>query len=315
MKDVIKKYRNNHLTSEEVRELRERLESTANQQIEEAIYDDWSDFEPAPSENDLETERRVFERISPTLHNDSPKNAWSVIRIITSVAAVIIIGLLSYSTYYFYTSTYEVSAQRFSASTSAWERADILLPEGSLVKLNQMSEINYTAGDFSGKTRNVEFNGEGYFDVSKIPHRPFRITTSELEIVVKGTSFNLMARKEEDKAVLSLIDGAVELTYRKTGETVTLCQSEKATVNYAAGDIEVSRIGENDNTLAWKLGRLTFVNAGYDEVIEQLRSHYGDKLPPITKREYNERFTGMIPLDNVNVAMEIVSTTFPDTDY
>ena len=45
-------------------------------------------------------------------------------------------------------------------------RSEIMLPDGSLVKLNAGSEVVYSY-DPKKKTREVDFQGEGFFDVSK----------------------------------------------------------------------------------------------------------------------------------------------------
>lgn len=311
MKQLIKKYRSNSLTPEEIVYMREHLDAFTDEEIIDAIGDDWRDFEPDSSLCDGDAETRVKERLSRIVTPGKRGGIQGFLKYVGRVAAVAVIALLGYSSYHFYEKSRLMGAQQFMVSTGEYERANVMLPDGSMVELNNASEVSYTVDDFGGATRKIAFNGEAFFEIVPMPDRPFVIKAGEVEVVVKGTTFNLMAREDGEKAVLSLIEGKVELTALKSDTTIDLSPDEKAVVDLTNGEIEVSPIEDNDNVLAWHLGRLTFVNAGYDEVMNQLRVHYGDAIPvEISGGAHSERFTGMIPLDNVSVALDIISTTF-----
>ena len=314
MKHIIKKYRNNRLSPDEIKEIREKIDMLSEKQIAEAIYDDWHDYEPQTSDSDAEVEARVLNRLKTNLGISRANRVTHFLYMVGRIAAVALICLLGYSTFHYYSAMKEIASQQVVASTGDGERANITLPDGSLITLNHKSSIIYAGADFSGEIRRVKFDGEAYFDITHLPQRPFIVETPELEVLVKGTIFNLLTRRERDTAVLSLIEGNVQLTCRKTGETVELKSNEKAILNYDTGSIAVYPIGENDNTLAWRLGRLTFVNATYDEVIAQLQSHYDSQELSLPSQVRNERFTGVIPLNNLDVALEIVNTTFPEAN-
>ena len=310
MKKVIKKYRDNSITPEEVEYLNDYLNSHTDEQLADAIYDDWKTFEPQKNQYDLEAEKRVKQRLSQIIKSNKQSQWHDVFVLIGRVAAILIIGLLCYSSYYFYNSNKELGSQLFCVSTNSGERVNIVLPDSSIVDLNSSSDIKYTVSDFRGNNRKISFNGEAYFDIKTLPHRPFIIDAGEIEVVVKGTIFNFMVREGDDEAVLSLLKGSVQITSRKTAETVDIHPDEKAVINYVTGNIEVRPIGINDNITAWRSDRLTFVNATYQEVISQLGKFYGDSIFKSPTSEYSERFTGMIPLNNLAVAINIVSTTF-----
>lgn len=310
MKKVIKKYRDNSITPEEVEYLHDYLISHTDEQLADAIYDDWKTFEPQKNQYDLEAEKRVKQRLSQIIKSNKQSQWHDVFVLIGRVAAILIIGLLCYSSYYFYNSNKELGSQLFCVSTNSGERVNIVLPDSSLVDLNSSSDIKYTVSDFKGDNRKISFNGEAYFDIKTMPHRPFIIDAGEIEVIVKGTIFNFMVREGDDEAVLSLLKGNVQLTSRKTAETVDIHPNEKAVINYVTGNIEVIPIGINDNITAWRSDRLIFVNATYQEVISQLGKFYGDSIFTSPTSEYSERFTGMLPLNNLAVAINIVSTTF-----
>jgi ferric-dicitrate binding protein FerR (iron transport regulator) len=79
------------------------------------------------------------------------------------------------------------------------------LPDGSQVYLNRNSAVSY---DKDFKTRNIELEGEAFFSV--VPgETPFVVKTSEGEIDVVGTEFNV---KAEAKALaVEVEEGVVDL--------------------------------------------------------------------------------------------------------
>ena len=85
-------------------------------------------------------------------------------------------------------------------STGYGNRSEVVLPDGSVVKLNSGSELVYTY-DADKKTREVHFQGEGFFDVAKDKDKPFVIRMADsLRLCVHGTSFNLRAYADEEMA-------------------------------------------------------------------------------------------------------------------
>ena len=92
-------------------------------------------------------------------------------------------------------------------------RSDVVLPDGSTIKLNSGSNITYTY-DSRKKVREVHFQGEGFFDVSK-SKIPFVVYMPDgLEVKVLGTSFNLQAYADDPVVKASLVEGKIELNYK-----------------------------------------------------------------------------------------------------
>lgn len=88
-------------------------------------------------------------------------------------------------------------------------RSEVVLPDGSVVKLNSGSDITYSY-NAKEKIREVNFQGEGFFDVSK-NKIPFVIKMNNgLRLKVHGTSFNLQAYTDEKTVEASLVEGGTE---------------------------------------------------------------------------------------------------------
>lgn len=86
-------------------------------------------------------------------------------------------------------------------------KLNVVLPDGSTVWINADSKLVYSS-DFGKNNRNLELNGEGYFEV--IPGEiPFVILTDSAQIKVLGTKFNVRNYKDDKTVRVSLLKGSV----------------------------------------------------------------------------------------------------------
>ncbi len=106
------------------------------------------------------------------------------------------------------TATAKVPANEISINPGS--RSKIVLPDGSQVWINSGSKLTY-ANSFKGSTREVQLNGEAYFDVVKDAAHPFIVHTSGIDIKVLGTAFNVKAFKAEPVVEATLIHGSIEV--------------------------------------------------------------------------------------------------------
>lgn len=90
----------------------------------------------------------------------------------------------------------------------AKEQKDVTLPDGTTVCMNANSILKYKE-NFGTANRNIQFYGEGYFNVHSNASLPFIIKTKTVQTKVLGTEFNLRCYDAEDVHVtlvkLSLI--------------------------------------------------------------------------------------------------------------
>ena len=87
------------------------------------------------------------------------------------------------------------------------------LPDGTLVVLNAGSRMVY-GQDFGVENREVELEGEGYFEVTHQEEKPFRVSSKNISLTVLGTKFNFRDYSQEDEVVVSLREGRVQLFNR-----------------------------------------------------------------------------------------------------
>ncbi|RZK37353.1 MAG: hypothetical protein EOO90_25385, partial [Pedobacter sp.] len=83
----------------------------------------------------------------------------------------------------------------------------ITLPDGTKVWLNAISSLKFP-NKFTSKNREVELEGEAYFEVAKDASKPFSVSTKHTKVSVLGTHFNVMAYPEDVSTQTTLLEGS-----------------------------------------------------------------------------------------------------------
>jgi transmembrane sensor len=87
-------------------------------------------------------------------------------------------------------------------------RSQITLPDGTKIWLNAGSRLRYPV-NFMKKSREVKLEGEAYFDVTKMQDKIFIVKTSDVNIKVYGTLFNVKSYPEENMIQTTLVEGSL----------------------------------------------------------------------------------------------------------
>lgn len=90
------------------------------------------------------------------------------------------------------------------------ESVTLVLPDSSVVKLNSGSVLKFSKL-FGQTNRTLTLDGEGYFQVKKDPTRQFIVSTSEVDVQVVGTTFNISAYNEDRTISTSLYEGKLRI--------------------------------------------------------------------------------------------------------
>jgi len=89
------------------------------------------------------------------------------------------------------------SAKASEVISKPGARTKLLLPDGTEVWLNSGSKLNYKK-DFNTHFREVELEGEAFFDVVKDAAHPFIVHTSGIDVKVLGTVFNVKSYPQDE---------------------------------------------------------------------------------------------------------------------
>ncbi len=110
--------------------------------------------------------------------------------------------------------------------TAEGEILEHLFSDSSLVAVNKGSSIKYN--DFtSDSVRIIKLTGEAFFKVNA-SKKDFIVEASEINIRVKGTSFNVNAYDDQSNLEVSVYEGIVEVSEKNNlGNKIVLTKGEK----------------------------------------------------------------------------------------
>jgi len=131
-------------------------------------------------------------------------------RIIFASLAAFVIALTIFVWIYSHSSAAVTAQSQETIAVQNGSHFRSLLPDGTTVWLNAGSKLFYD-DNFSGATREVTLEGEGFFEVVKQPERPFIVHTSGIDIKVTGTAFNVKSYPEDKTVETTLYLGSVKV--------------------------------------------------------------------------------------------------------
>ncbi|WP_286858807.1 MULTISPECIES: FecR family protein [Sphingobacterium] len=187
-------------------------------------------------------------------------------------------------------------------STPRGQLFKIALPDGTKVWMNANSSLTYPS-KFTGTERLVELHGEAYFEVTKNPAQPFIVKTSNQDIKVLGTHFNVQAYDNEPLTKTTLVEGKVEVQQRN--QKLVLSPNQQALSN--ASSISKKSVDATEYA-AWREGYFTFNNASPNEIMRQLARWY-DLRVELDNSNFSEKFSGKIlKQTNLKEVLEVLRT-------
>jgi ferric-dicitrate binding protein FerR (iron transport regulator) len=187
--------------------------------------------------------------------------------------------------------------------TTTDETVAIELPDGSKVWLNKNSSVKYS--DNFDKQRNIEFSGEGFFDITHDPLRPFTISTANTTTRVLGTSFSIRSYDHERSVEVIVVTGSVSFSEPEHDERKTVLNKDgRVRYDIQKHNIDTSTVSDQ-NLIAWKTKKLQFDDALVGDVIDDLERYSGNQIEVDNDNILKCHFRGSF--DNVGIE-KILST-------
>jgi transmembrane sensor len=190
-------------------------------------------------------------------------NRW--LKIAASIALILASG---YIINYYVTKSNVIEYQTADLSQ------EIILPDQSTVTLNRHSSLSYTR-DYGKKSRKVKLNGEAFFEVTPDKEKTFIINTSNSEIQVLGTSFNVQTVGDITEVVVA--SGIVKFSNKNTNKGIILKAGDKGLLNTTDSDLTLTE-NKDSNYISWKTRKIVFDESDLNAVLKTLKSVYGTEV-------------------------------------
>lgn len=151
------------------------------------------------------------------------------------------------------------------------------LSDGSIVQINAGSKISYPAS-FVGKTRDVYLCGEAYFDVKTNKQNPFIVHTTDMDVWVTGTTFNLSAYSDDTFSQAVLVEGVVEVNRKDLFKrNIKLQSGESLSMDKTSGEISKEFVNTDQYT-SWVQGYYSCTKEPVPMVLKKLERYYNCKI-------------------------------------
>lgn len=207
------------------------------------------------------------------------------------IAALFIITLGLYFSFTFLFKT------NFSAENGT--ETTLFLPDQSEVILNSGSKLSYRKWNWEND-RLLELEGEAFFKVAK--GKKFEVNTVDGKVTVLGTQFNVKQRN--NRFEVTCYEGKVKVAYRNK---IVILTAGMKTIFENDKNIEVPN--ESNNQPEWINDEIVFFKENLNNIISEIERKYNVSIE-LNSNNSQQVFSGYIPSDDINVALEILTKTY-----
>lgn len=305
---LLAKFFEGNCTPDEVARIEEwKGQSNANLNTFNRLKKIWDETGSIRPQSEVQATEAAWQKLKTQLTQQAPQKAAprrnTLLFIVPRVAAVLL--LVSMVIFYLVPgSPTSTAVKMIEISTQKGERRQLALADGSTIWLNAESTIKYPEA-FDGNTREVYLDGEAYFDVAKNPSKPFKVHTNDVTTQVLGTSFNVLAYKEQPNIAVALDEGKVALSYGN--ETVDLEPGTKASFDKKTHHFNKTVITNKHNL--WRNNIIDFDNITLAQAAQTIERWYGKKVVIENVNLQGCRITASFNNPTIDDVLEIISST------
>ena len=328
-------------TPEEQRELQEYLQSNADDRFfAEMLHTFWAAGAKSSGPPASDADARFLQILQKASRPESRRWTAFISRRVVAAAAVLLLGLVALRFWPGFLKTEQKEAHVNEIVIQRGAKSRIMLPDGTQVWLNSDSKLIYP-DVFNDTLREVTLEGEGYFIVAKNPAHPFVLHTSEIDIHVIGTVFNVKSYADEDAVETTLLQGSIAVEKRNVNDAarIMLRPHEKlvirkkgTTLSSAAETPEDKKTMQTENKqdiapllsvtrlsmlipdstrteTSWVYGRLVFEGDHFHELAQKMERWYDKKITIRDEKIAQYRFTGMLENETLEEALHALQLT------
>lgn len=191
------------------------------------------------------------------------------------------------------------------------ETRTVNLPDGTSVTLNHYSTLTYPER-FKMDNREVELNGEAYFEVSKDKKHPFIVQTEAVDVRVLGTQFNVDAYRDSPDVRTTLLTGSVAVSNKSNSEHMILKPNEIAIYNKVEKKLTRKLLEDATDEISWRHGEFIFDDVPLRDIARELSNSFGTTIQFTDSTLQNYRISARF---RNGEDLEIILSVLQDAGY
>lgn len=183
------------------------------------------------------------------------------------------------------------------------KRSELILADGSKLWINSGSTVKFPT-KFDDDSRTIEIDGEIFIEVSKNQLKPFKVQTSNFDVKVYGTAFNVKAYQDSEDQRVVLVEGAVSVTAQNDMSSL---MDPNESLEITPSQLVKKTVDPKVFT-SWKNGYLEFDETPIENVLLELSRYYNVTFLETQNEFIGKTCTGKIYLSsNLKDVLETLS--------
>ena len=258
----------------------------------------------APSDIDTAQALRKV-KAHPDFKTTRARPRWLIPTPALAAAALLTVGVASWMAYGNRPKERAVASEPRMLGTGVGVRDSMTLSDGTHIVIGPLSSIKVAAG-YGETSREVEVNGDAWFDVVHDESKPFTVRAGDATIVDVGTKF-AVSSDSPDGIEVSVSEGSVSLRQMNTPpqQGVILQAGDRGTLD-RDGRVIARRGEASDDDVAWTKGRLVFRDAPLSEVISSMKKWYGIEMKVTDRSLASRHLTATFAGETPERALEVI---------
>ncbi len=191
-------------------------------------------------------------------------------------------------------------------ATQNAERRNVELADGTSVRLNVASEIEFSEG-LQDSVRRVFLQGQAFFDVAR-DGRPFVVQTENAQIRVLGTSFDIHSRDNQTRVIVKEGRVMLQTISADSRDRVVLQANEKSIVSGKNTPTPVESVNA-DYLIGWLNNRFVFHQTPLHEVIAELQRRYDTRIRLQTAALGERSMSGVFEEQEIDTTLSVFCQT------
>lgn len=312
MYQIISKYLAGESSETENRELETwRRLNEENERIFQELSESWvlangSSFSPCYPDKE-----KIWDKILTNIKQVRIVKGYSrTVLVRTASIAAFFALIIGFSASLLYDTVYNNKSVENIAFRTRWgEKAEITLPDGSVVFLNSGSKLTYNT-DYNFRNRKVQLEGQAFFDVTKDRKNPFVVTVDGINVNVHGTAFDVNGYKDDESIEVSLLRGHVSISATDGKLLVDMQPNQKAIIR--KDDFSQNQLiaCDADTEGIWRYNKLKIEDEPLETILHKMERWYGVRTQ-LTGVSDNKHYWLTIKTESLTETLEVINKITP----